>query len=539
VFRPSVFLSHSDAEQEREAARQTALSTLRSWEAGEPGSRPALPTLAPREGIGIGASVHGPGVDFSLEEMNWVIPASRFAYDAIDKASAAFLEKLASLWVEMNKCGRAEACPQNKILAKRKREQNKAKCFFIGFCVCHKWRLREFVTRLQQFLRRSCPKGSFNQKYAKAGMLALRVYQPIVDGDTFWYHISYANLKTWVAALIPLVPTEDPIRSLVSRSAGRIALDLAEPGEARLGVHHWWRHLRDFEFSCQWHAQIYCLRDDDLAINVPFIPAELEVRSAVPTALAVIWNGQDESQPQPKRSADRRTSRRREAGSRAASSSAGPVHAASSSVGPVHTPSDTHSGAEGSDCAGSSARTGEQSEIDSLHSWQERHDEDLETEGTPGASSTGSVAPQEVAIDYISVFIEASYLSGCSFRLLYHHTHIFTHLLLFLCGCSCIGHLQVLRISYMSYAYVDMFVYVALPHRSKSTQRAQKAQEVLHQILKVQTMMPSQKAKARERREARKKETPSLKGKLLQSSIPCQCQPQLWLRMGLSIGAIS
>ena len=377
-----------------------------------------MPTLSPEEGIAIGASTHSQ--DFHFQEMLWAIPAGKLAYSVIEKAAGTYLERMSELWKEMNQCGRASACPEVKLPSKRKRDLERSKCFFIGYCICHNWRLREFVTRVQQFLRRSCPKKSTNQNLVKSGMFVVRIYQPLVDEDqpAFWYHIAYANCKTWVAAVIPLQRTADPIREVLARSAGRIALDLAEAEEARLGVNHWWHHFWNLDFSVAYHMQLYVLRDDDLEIKTAFIPAEIEVRSAIPTAISDIWKGNAEERPQPKRRQGSRSTQRRRA-------PAGPAPS-SSAEQPPKPQSDDGSAAGGSEGSAGSVRSGERSDMDSVHSWQAEQNSDLETDDTPGASSVASVGSEKALPSVLIIFAHCRFIDvHSSLVIIWPVSHLF------------------------------------------------------------------------------------------------------------------
>ncbi len=408
--------NHIAKEEARQAhaAEQAARLQLQRWQTQEDRSRPiAAPTLSADEGLAPGTFVQEEDV-FSLQQLQWIIPASKYAYQMVDKAGKGYLARLSKLWDDMNNCGRAGTCPEHKIPGKRKREQQRSKCFFIGMCLCNHWRLRDFVTRLQQFLRRISPKGSFNKNYAKAGMLVLRISDGIADENALWFHISYVNLKTWVAACIPLRPAEDRIRFLIAQASNRIALDLEEPTDSRLGVAHWWRHFYDLDWSQKWEARVYYLRDDEGLLDGRFLPADIEVRSSVPTAYATLWTGSDELPPKPPR---RRSGRARAS----AKGAAGSRPAASSSV-PIPSRSDSDAAGSSSSSSGSSARTGERSTRDSLDSWQSQHNKDLETDDTPGASSVESHASSKVPphIHHFTYYFTHSSLLRLFFRFFMH-----------------------------------------------------------------------------------------------------------------------
>jgi len=240
------------------------------------------------------------------------------------------------------------------------------------------------------------------QDLAKKGMLVLRL-SCVSDGsvaEALWFHISYANFKTWVAAVLPLLPAADVVREIQATAGGYIALDLAEPMSKTLGANHWWAHLRNHDFTRHWDSQLYCLRDDEARIlGDAFVPAEVEVRSLIPIAKAVIWAGTDEIKPGSRK---KETSPRFDKGA-ASSSRPRQRPPAGSPAPPPRGASPGSAAASHSDSADVSRNSGEMSDVPSLPSALGKHDKDLETDSTPrsNAMSDGLATVRQYIYIYI------------------------------------------------------------------------------------------------------------------------------------------
>ena len=314
----------------------------------------AAPTVSPEEGFTLAARLAWDTCASS--HIEWAILAAVTTWKLVRQMPESYMNVLVNSWKELCRTHATADCPKVKLPTKRQAQKRLDLRKFVGFCMCRPPQLREFVTRLQKWMRQSCPKNSTNLMHAKHSQMVLRLSG--CDGLVHWYHICYTNFSTWVSAIMPLVPAECEMRACQSEACGFIALDLKSPVNKCLGVNHWWSHLRSLDFKCVWNGALYVLRDDDAVPERDFIPAELEVRSLIPTAQCLLWSGEDDQKlAPPRRKRDRFSvgSTAKGPSKKRAAGSASPVRESESDASGQAPPSDDsiHVGGSGNEDEGS------------------------------------------------------------------------------------------------------------------------------------------------------------------------------------------
>lgn len=296
---------------------------MKHWQTDSSNPKLAVPTLNPDDGprpqdLGFSSA------DFNMRHVRWHVPGPKLAYKVLQKAGPSFQTNMCEAWRSDMQVRAAKDCRQVRL--PRERQARTRTCAYIGFCICFHWRLRGFVANCQAYMRRCFRKGTVPQQRLLKGMVVLRISSP---AKTYWFHVSYVNMSTWIAALLPLRPTEDEMRALAARANRRVALDLNCPMEKRLGINHWWYHFRNEDLTIQYRVALFMLRDDSIILrrSEDFVPAFVEVTSMIPSPVDTIWHG-DEQKPKRKsgpRMSYERTSRRRSA------SASGPIQKAPAS----------------------------------------------------------------------------------------------------------------------------------------------------------------------------------------------------------------
>ncbi len=303
------------------------------------------------------------------------------------KCPSTYLQRLAACWEDANKIHAANKCPQHKLPKKRPTTQ----CAFIGFCVCSNWRLRRFVVKLAQYLRTVLPAKTSNRALLAASRIVVHISSNSTAHD-WWLHIAYVNCVTFAGGLIPLVNTADAFRQITASAAGRVALDLAQPYDKRLGVNHWWHFCRGMDFDLPWHVRVCALRDD-LGTNFKdFVPAEVEVRGIYPTAERLLWSGGDERPPKKKRSDGPRFDKGRKRPKKPRDEQATPSPEQEESEEeppPAGAPVTPCGSARQFSSSSDESGEGFGSEVESDASWLRRANRELESDGdTPKQSSS-------------------------------------------------------------------------------------------------------------------------------------------------------
>jgi hypothetical protein len=176
-------------------------------------------------------------------------------------------------------------------------------------CVCHLPTLRLFVTALIGTLRKLMPKDSQLRKRFNQGMLVLhlRTSDNNIDARE-WFHMTYTNLTTYRAELIPLF--EDPCVDRVSRGRCLGLVPLIPLREPKFSIGTWWQklaHLRD-NFALKWELVPYSLCCSRAKVDA-FMPANLFVSAA--QGSVPFWSGPPSNFRRKRRSAGAHRKRRR------------------------------------------------------------------------------------------------------------------------------------------------------------------------------------------------------------------------------------
>ena len=279
-----------------EQLRSEAAKSLDRMQETQQRPRVACPTYTPGQGPVPHATAQV-GQDATFQHMEWTIPASQHAHTVLKKTSKEQHLQFARAHLGSARVRTEATLPR---IHEPKPPRNACKCSLIGFCMCRRWQIEAFTKRVSAFAKRACPTKSTNRLYLQRGMVVVQLEQ-LESSTRYWYHIGYTNLKTFVCAVIPLLPTADLIRRLEAEANGRYALDFKFPLHSRLGVHIWQHHFRYFDFSVPYKIRAYCLRDDECMLHESsFVPELLEVRNMYPTTEDTFWNDGDEKPPKRK-----------------------------------------------------------------------------------------------------------------------------------------------------------------------------------------------------------------------------------------------
>jgi hypothetical protein len=193
-------------------------------------------------------------------------------------------------------------------------------CFYAGMHVCHKPLLRAFVGLLQSTIRRLYKKGGDCRAVLNLGLAVVRVHR--VGGnsiaDEMWLHLSFQNLTSWRAAVLPFVRDCNDVRCAAAAAGDRIAIELKESELPDLGVSTWWQAFdrHGIDFAPCWSVSVFEFFAAER--NLPDVGEDLfllryqEIEDR-PAATVEFWRGSAFHRSQARDRHVRRRSKRRRA----------------------------------------------------------------------------------------------------------------------------------------------------------------------------------------------------------------------------------
>jgi hypothetical protein len=129
-------------------------------------------------------------------------------------------------------------------------------CFTARLCLCKRPHLRAFVDSLLKALRHMAPADSGARAAAAKGTLVVRVASLPDAREAVWLHMSYTNMTTFLASIVPVVEDTDPWRCEQASFLGRVALTVGETEGAT-----WWQALAcigDFQQHFEAALFVFC-----------------------------------------------------------------------------------------------------------------------------------------------------------------------------------------------------------------------------------------------------------------------------------------
>ncbi len=172
------------------------------------------------------------------------------------------------------------------------------RCRQIGFCVCNLPKLRKFVKQVKAYMRELFSKGGSLRAALDMNMVIMSLRHPASNAPVFW-HLSFINLTTLDAAVIPLQPDDDEINAVTARALGKTALSLSSIGEPKLGAKSLWSACRLLDLNYQWHVACFCL-DSSLDPLTTVAPTSI-VAAKVTNSFLVWFLGRRGCRPRPKK----------------------------------------------------------------------------------------------------------------------------------------------------------------------------------------------------------------------------------------------
>lgn len=165
-------------------------------------------------------------------------------------------------------------------------------CFHAGFCICGRSqiRLRATVQQFQATMRRMLVKDSYTRHLYDQAMLVVLIHGP--DGPTdspFWFHVSFAQLRTYHMVMIPLQPVTRGAISQAAAAEGTIALQV---GLGHLcNARNLWELFGSMELTQQWCSTPFAVIADNKMPVGEFLPTHVYVREVPGQLASRFWSG--------------------------------------------------------------------------------------------------------------------------------------------------------------------------------------------------------------------------------------------------------
>lgn len=264
------------AEETARTARQR--EELQSWALARLSDGTVAQDTLPASDMAAGA-VPTPGVEsFDMNFVNWVLPGRAMAKQVVAGASAELRERVSTAWADLHKIRQV---PYEKTTSL---PDERSACYHAGMCICERPDLARFVKGLTSSLRRMCSKGTTLRSHLDSNILVLKLFNG--SRDTYVY-ITFANLTTWRAAVLPLMLAEGD-GQVRARALGRVRLRV-RTSEEFFGLATWWRLLSDCDFSLPWSLSFFMVHSSEHSVD-EFIISEFDVEAVYPVATDAFWD---------------------------------------------------------------------------------------------------------------------------------------------------------------------------------------------------------------------------------------------------------